>query len=164
MEDQGYGEKEIDEEGFELKAWLNDRRFEVGLDEFDPLSRGVRGSFITFAKDFLRVMGVSLIPGTQRYRSSGGEVAHLEIWNDSFESERITEPFAEGERLWLRLNVLLEYLRRRDRDLIIEVQIARNRERSQRDEEEKYDLGKSRIYILRRDGTLETLDGSSQVG
>lgn len=165
VEDQGYSEKEIDEEGFELKAWLNDRRFEEGLDEFDPLARGVRGSFITFAKDFLRVMGVSLIPGTQRYRSSaGGEVARLEIWNDSSESERITEPFAEGERLWLRLDVLLEYLRRRERDLIIEVLIARNRERSQRNEEEKYDLGKARIYLLRRDGRLETLDSSRQVG
>jgi hypothetical protein len=165
VEEQGYGEKEIDEEGFDLKAWLNDRRFEEGLDEFDPLARGVRGSFITFAKDFLRVMEVSLIPGTQRYRSSdGSEVSHLDIWNDSLETERITEPFSEGERLWLRLDVLLEYLRQRGRDLIIEVQITRNKERRQRDEEEKYDHGRSRIYLLRRDGRLETLDGSRQVG
>jgi hypothetical protein len=164
VEEQGYGEKEINEDGFELKAWLNDRRFEEGLDEFDPLARGVRGSFITFSADFLREMGLSLIPGTQRYTSpNGSEIAHLEIWNDSLESERIRGPFSEGERLWLRLDALLEYLRRRGRDLIIEVKIARNRERSQRDEEEKYDLGKSRIYLLRRDGTLETLDGSRQV-
>ncbi|MGA9768583.1 MAG: hypothetical protein WBV94_06060 [Blastocatellia bacterium] len=165
VEERGYGEKEINEEGFELKAWLNDRRFEEGLDEFDPLARGVRGSFITFSHAFLREMGLSLIPGTQRYRSANGsEVAHLEIWNDSLETERVREPFSEGERLWLLLDVLLGYLRRRERDLIMEVQIARNRESSQRNEEEKYDLGKSRIYLLRRDGTLETLDGSRQVG
>lgn len=165
VEEQSFAEKEIDEDEFELKAWLDNRRFEEGLDEFDPLARGVRGSFMTFGKDFLRVMGVSLVSGTQRYRSlDGSEVAHLEIWNDSFETERITEPFSEGERLWLRLDVLLEYLRRRGRDLIMEVQITRNKERRQRDEEEKYDHGRSRIYLLRREGRLETLDGSSQVG
>lgn len=165
VEEHGFGDNEIDEEGFEVKAWLDDRRFEEGLDEFDPLSRGVRASFMTFGKDFLNVMGLSLTPGTRRYRSlDGSEVAHLEIWNDSPETERTTEPFSEGERLWLRLDVLLEYLRRRGRDLIMEVHIRRNKEHRQRDEEEKYDQGGSRIYLLRRDGRLETLDGSRQVG
>lgn len=165
VEEQGFGDNEIDEDGFELKAWLDDRRFEAGLDEFDPLSRGVRARFMTFGKDFLRVMGVNLMPGTQHYRSlNESEVAHLEIWNDSLETERITEPFSEGERLWLRLDVLLDYLRRRERDLIMEVQITRNKERRQRDEEEKYDHGRSRIYLLRRDGRLETLESSRQVG
>jgi hypothetical protein len=165
MDDEDYSEREITDAGFELKAWLNDGRFEEGLDEFDSLARGVGGSFTSFGKDFMNTMAVRPIAGTGRYRSSdGSEVALFEIWDDSLEKDRITEPFSMGRRLWLRVDVLLEYLRQRNRDLIIEVQIARNSERNQRDEEEKYDLGKSRIYLLRGNGTLETLDGSRQFG
>lgn len=155
---------EINKPGFELKAWLKWQRFEDGIDEFDPLSRGVRGSFGTFADDCMRAMKVSIIPGTQSYSLPGGELAaRLEIWSDNLEAKHTSESYSEGQRLWLRLDILLEYLQARGLDLIIAVKIARNLERNERGEEDKYDFGRSRIYLLRRDGTLETLAGSRRL-
>lgn len=167
VESRGSGDMEIDEGEFELKAWLDDRRIEKGLEGFDSLARGVRGSFTTFSKDFLATMNIRRERGTRHYHASDGKrIARLEIWNDNEEeeTERITEPFSEGERLWLRIDALLEYLRLKERDLIIEVQIERRERREHNENNEEYDLGKSRIYLLRRNGQLETMDGNRQIG
>jgi hypothetical protein len=151
---------------FELTPWLREGRSDEGLDRYDPLGRIEVSSLSGFGDDFLSTVGATTSDDGLQFQTSGGkQVGALEVWNDRLERERVTEFYTAGERLWVQVDTLLEYLRTRDRDLIIEVTIARNRsERSYRQESEKYDLGRDRIYLLRGDGTLETLAGRRAIG
>lgn len=165
------GASEISEPGFVLEGliteWRRERRY---LDEHDPLTRGIKGYLPQLGRNFLQVLGLSASEDLLTYSRPDGEtVAHLEVWSDNPEErDYITKAFSTGERLWVRTEVLLDYLRRRGMDLVIEAQIARNVEqrhgRGNQIEEREYDLGESTIYILRRDGSLETMAGRRALG
>lgn len=156
-----WNETESDEPGFELQSWLDERPMTVGLDAFDPLGRIGESSLPTFGDDFLARMQVRPSPGgTEFTRPDGAIAGQVEIWNDSVETERVTEPFSKGKRLWLHIDMLLAYLRERELDLIIKVKIARNRrERNYGAKDDAYDLGHATIYLFRRDGSFETVAG-----
>lgn len=157
---------EIDEPGFELKNFYDDQRVEDGLDEFDPLCRNASASHWMPIQDFIRAMRLQPVHGKPKYTLPTGEIAvKLEIWSDQSirNRQRIQQFFSEGQRLWVRIESLLEYLNQCARDLILEVKIARRRDTNSRKEEEKYDFGRSTLYLLRRDGKLETLFGSRDI-
>lgn len=166
-----YGVSEINEPGFVLEGlitgWRREREY---LDEHDPLTREITASVSLLGRDFIDALGLSLSDNFLTYPRADGEVvARSEIWSDNpQERERITEAFSTGGRLWVRTEALLDYLRRRGMDLMIEAQISRNVERHYDTEsftkEREYDLGKSTIYVLRRDGSLETLAGRRPLG
>ncbi len=154
---------EIDEPGFELKNLYYDQRIEEGLDEFDPLCRNARASRWTPTLNFIEVMKLKPVHGRPKFLlPAGGVAAWLEIWSDQSvrNRERIQQMFSEGQRLWVRIETLVEYLNECARDLILDVKIARRRDYNSQKKEEKYDLGRSTIYLLRRDGKLEALSGS----
>ena len=154
---------EIDDPSFTLKNLYYDQQVEEGLEKFDPLCRNARSSRWIPETDFIATMNLTQAHGRPKYLLPTGTVAAwLEIWSDQSERnrERILEMFSEGKRLWVRIETLLEYLNKRVRDLIIEVKIARRRDSNHRKEEETYDLGRSTLYLLRRDGRLETISGS----
>lgn len=165
------GASEKSEPGFVLEGliteWRRERRY---LDEHDPLTRGIKGYLPQLGRNFLQVLGLSASEDLLTYSRPDGEtVAHLEVWSDNPEErDYITKAFSTGERLWVRTEVLLDYLRRRGMDLVIEAQIVRNVERRHgrrnQIEEREYDLGESTIYILRRDGSLETMAGRRALG
>ncbi|MDX5895208.1 ATP-binding protein [Rubrobacter radiotolerans] len=170
-EEDEYGVSEISEPGFVLKGLVTGwRREKEYLDEHDPLTREIKGSFSLLGRDFLDTLGVSLSDDFLTYSEPNGNiVARLDVWSDDpQERERITEAFSTGERLWVRTEALLDYLRCRSMDLVMEVQITRNVERRYDTEsylkEREYDPGRSTIYILRGDGSLETLAGRRPLG
>jgi hypothetical protein len=162
---RGCGDFEIEEPGFELQSWLKDTRSsDESLDTFDPLRRNVNFDFETFKHDFVNTMKLDSMLGQHKYGSPNGKTAaRLEIWSDNLEEDHISQAFSNGKRWWVSIEIILEYLQLRDRDLIIEVQLRHNRLSDQREEGEEYDLGKSIIYILHRDGTLETMDSCRDI-
>ncbi|HEY6807075.1 MAG TPA: hypothetical protein VI306_26085 [Pyrinomonadaceae bacterium] len=156
-------EMEIDEPGFELRNLYNAQRVDDGLDAFDSLSRNAGASRSIPTTAFINAMKLRSMGGRPKYLLPSGEIgAWLEIWSDQSarNRERISESFSEGRRLWVRIETLLEYLNAIALDLILDVKIARRRDYNSRKEEEKYDLGRSTLYLIRRDGRLETLSGS----
>ncbi len=157
---------QIDDQGFLLKNLYYDQRTEDGLDEFDPLFRHTHSSRWVLDEEFTNTMTLRVSKSTQKYFVPSGEIAAwLEIWSDQSarNHERIYEPFSNGQRLWVRIEMLLKYLNKRGLDLIIEVKIARRRDYNSREKEEKYDFGRSIIYLLRRDGSLETISSSRDI-
>ena len=165
---RGTGEFEIEESGFELTAWMRegwDR--DDTLDKFDPLSRNREFNLTNFQPHFIDTMKLQPNSNRTKYSISNGEtVARLELWSDSLNQEYISHPFSSGGRWWIRIDLLLEYLRQCDRDLIIEVNIGHNRnQRNQGETGEHYEYGdrKSKIYLLRQNGILETLDSHSDI-
>jgi hypothetical protein len=165
--DRGTSEFEIDESGFELTALMREVwSWDETLDTFDPLSRDRGFRLEDFQPHFIEMM--KLQPKNQtEYLSENGEMAaRLELWSDDLDEEYISHPYSSGERWWVRIDLLLEYLRQCDRDLIIEVKIAHNRNQQNRGEtgeNYEYNPGKSRIYILRQNGILETLDSHRDI-
>jgi hypothetical protein len=170
-EEDEFGVSEISEPGFVLEGlvtgWRREREY---LDEHDPLTRDIKGPFSLLGRDFIDTLGVSMSDDFLTYSEPNGNVvARLEVWSDDpQERERITKAFSAGERLRVRAEALLDYLRRRSMDLVMEVQITRNVERRYDTEsylkEREYDPGRSAIYVLRRDGSLETLAGRRPLG
>jgi len=65
----------------------------------------------------------------------------------------------------VRLPELLDFLVAKGMDVIFEVRITRQyAERAGIEEDDRHEPGESRIYLLRRDGTLETLGGRRRLG
>jgi len=161
-----HSEDGIDEPDFRLQPWL--RHLSVrddAADKLDPLACGVGTSFTTLGTGVLAAMKLTADNGHRSYSGlDGTAVAEREVWSDDVHSkERITESYSYGQRLWVRLDALLRYLRERDMDLILEVVISRNRS-GDYGNKGKYDIGKHAVYLLRQDGTLETVAGSHPVG
>jgi hypothetical protein len=165
---RGLGEFEISELGFELESWLEVRsQDEEALDKFDPLTKQesrLESEFVTLSSNFVKSVNLNKPPGCWEYASTDGhKIAYLEFWSDNLQEQHVTQAFSSGKRWWTQVKSLLEYLKQRERDLIIEVQIAHDRWHDRREEGEEYDSGATTIYLLRRDGTLETLDSCRDV-
>ena len=170
-EESEYDDFEIRELDFVLQGWISGwRREKEYLDEHDPLTREIKGPFSLLGRDFTETLNLSLSDDFLTYSTPTGEiVGRLEIWSDNpQEKDYITEAFSTGQRLWVNTEVLLDYLRHREMDLIVEAKISRNVEKrystGSSTEEREYDLGKSTICILRKDGSLETLAGRRSPG
>lgn len=170
-EESEYGVSEISELGFVLQGWISGwRREREYLDEHDPLTREIKGPFSLLGRNFTEILSLSVSDDFLTYSTPTSDiVGRLEVWSDNpQEKDYITEAFSTGQRLWVNTEVLLDYLHRKEMDLIVEVKISRNVERrystGNSTEEREYDLGRSTIYVLRRDGSLETLAGRRSPG
>jgi hypothetical protein len=156
-------EHAINKPGFQLSSWYEEERFSRGLDRFDPLVRIDLENYTIPSNAFLREMDLRRVPRTIEFRSAAGHKSvWLEIWSDQTEEhhQEIRSAFSDGQRLWIDREVLIEYLNRIGRDLILEVKLARN----SRLDGAKHEFGTSRIYLLRRNGRLETLAGNREIG
>lgn len=151
----------INEAGFELQSCYYYKTVEKGLDEFDFFSWG---SQLSPSEDFLRFFNLKSVNGGTKFLSPNGSmVATLEIWENNTKQERIVSPYSEGQRLWVKIEAILEYLRFHKKDLMVQVHITHNRDNNYRDKDYKYDHGKANMYILRQNGSLETLGTSRRI-
>ncbi len=154
----------IAEGEFRLWGWLSERRHhETGLEEQDPLRR-ISLSFTAPGSRFLAARGLRCERGGRHLVNvDGEEVGATRCWSDQplygrGESERGS--FSEGWRSTVKLKDLTAFLSDEGADLIIAVRLQRQFARaSGMDTEERYDRGKSRIYLLRNDGRIEVVAG-----
>jgi hypothetical protein len=161
---------EIDEPGFRLLGWLDDIRVTwEGLDDHDPLATTIADDRTVPGSDFITVNQLSVDWTGCRFRAANGdEVAHVEIWSDEAgpgDRREIPRP-SQGRRTWVRRDALLRFLNRRELDLLIEAKVdifARSDPGSGR-ENDDHGYQESCIYLLRRDGTLETVAGPLRLG
>jgi hypothetical protein len=160
----------IDEDGFQMLPWLlHEQREEAGLEEHDPLRR-ISLSYTRPGAVFLEHFSARTHREGRQVIDPNGEIIAWEIdWDDSPAEERPSgDTYTQGRELWVRLPVLMAFLREKALDLLIEVQIARHFRRESGwesgEEEESYDAGEHRIFILRRDGELETVARSGGPG
>jgi hypothetical protein len=169
-EGSDFNHTEIDELGFWLLGWLDDIRVPwEGLDDHDPLANKMGGDRTVPGSDFVAFNQLSVDATGCRFRApSGDEAAHLEIWSDEAgPGERHEVPRAsQGRRTWVRRDTLLRFLNWRELDLIIEagVDIFTRSHPGSSTENDDHGYEESRIYLLRRDGTLETIQGPHRLG
>ena len=157
-------ELEIDESGFQLKGWVENRDSETGRDEFDPWAGAIRYPPLKPAK-FVRDLFHLEADRECRVWQLQTEGVHKEVlWSQVWGSDRRRDDESEGEqgrRLQVSHTFITEFLGKMNRDFIVEVKIERrircfHYERS-RDDSLRYIPPYSRIFILRADGRTYSL-------
>ncbi len=155
---------EIDEPGFRLLGWIVDREHpETGLTEHDPLSRSI--SFYKPDSSAITAMGLRASASSREWLNTEDEVVARSIsWSDRpptpARGQSESRSHSAGVRLEVRLPELVEFIRSQRMDLVIDVLLARQyAERMHREEgeEERYESGKSRVFVLRQNGEIDSL-------
>jgi hypothetical protein len=164
--DPDWPEHEIDDGEFVLLGWLRNVGEDHGsIEEHDPLRR-ISGAYATPGRSFQQSTGARPdSSGLRLYDAAGRLVCESELWSDEIgdSRDRVRERYTEGRRTWVALPALLRFLDARGLDLIVKVVIQRQIDRRMR-EESDYDLGIGRVYLVRRDGTLEGLGSRRPLG
>lgn len=147
-------------DGFELKGWLRmlKSEWDSGIDETDPLRNHLSSSLVVPGSDFVSWANLEYSSDRKRYwqhENVDKPVTTLECWDEQPKTDREDRGFySEGHRLWVHVNTLLEYLKERQRCLIVKCMIDRW---ADKEGTGKYVPGKAKIYLIHEDGTLETL-------
>ena len=159
---------DFDEGDFYLQPFLQDEQHrDRALDEKDGAARGVFPSFTLLSDKVLDALDLRLVDGQRNWLNRSGEVvAQLEIWSDDIhDQDHISGHYSHGQRLWLRRDVLQEFLAEQNCSLIVEVVHNRYHERNNFSENEtKIDLGKHVIFLFHPNGNCQTLAGDCPLG
>jgi len=96
------------------------------------------------------------------YTSGDTEIIKIERWMDDEDGDSYEKFSSSGNRMWVDIDSMLYYLKQKNMDLMIEVQISTNSKDIGEDEKE-YNK-KTIIYLLRRDGTIEREEKCFELG
>lgn len=160
---------EIDFLPFKLKGWLRHNEGDDGLDRSDVLRREVRRISMTPGVDVRKVLSIQSDPNnSMRWIDSSGVAQFRYIaWCDDMSDEALRRDLgsvrSDGYRLLASRSTIQKYLKAKDMDLIVEVEVTRrtkdsndyDTDDSQDPTEAQYD----RVFVLRKDGTIEGTEG-----
>ena len=154
---------EIDKFGFALKGWVVDHCRDQGLDRMDPWSGGISFPPPSPARFIVELMTLTTDLDDRHWRNSEALVVMTsKVWGHFDEAKRHEDSNPErGNRLQANLDFITELLAKLGRDLIIEVQIDRRRQRrpyesSVENDDERIPT-KAKLYLLGKDGQFTTL-------
>lgn len=162
---------EIDTPSYKLKGWLVNVAHDVKIDEHDPLRYEVRAIECLPSEATAAVLNLEFIYDEQvRWvnRDRQNTVFSYEAWGDTRGDEhedtyRYDENIrSHGWHLQLDREALRILLNTMECDLIVEVEISRRNtgyEYARYDEKKIKEGRYDRVFLLRRDGTIESTDG-----
>lgn len=154
-------------EDFKLYGFLLKQYDESSFEDDDTLRRQLSHRVIRPGIRLMQYFQLEPDALCQRYfsRAKEGELlTNLEIWSDNLNQERVYSMFSEGHRFWIKLDALFEILESLDSSLIVEAKITREEERRDDRYSEKVDPGKTRVYLIHSNGTIETIGGCHSLG
>ncbi|MCU1247825.1 MAG: hypothetical protein JWQ49_854 [Edaphobacter sp.] len=160
---------EINEKGYDLKGWLQNFSGDKKLDEGDDFRRDAGPRSYRPGTDVSRVLGLC-IDSTAPFRWHAANTVdafrYLE-WSDDLEKDQerydSESVRSSGFRLIAKRSCVLEYLKAKGRDLIVEVTIEKRIEKngySEEYEESTNEVTFDQVFVLRQDGTIETASES----
>ena len=150
---------EIDQGGFVLKGWIDNRDCDGGLDRKDRWSGGVRYPAPAPSEEIVELMALAT-DSDERVWCDDAEtpVMRSQVWGN-LETERDARDDERGERLLASIDFVKDVLRTLDRDLIVEVQIGirghRWRYETREDDDERIPE-RTRVYVVKSDGHFVT--------
>jgi hypothetical protein len=153
---------QLDTDGFQLKGWVIDRDRSGGLDDRDPWAGEIRfppPSPAHYAVDLMK-----LEPDTDRRTWRGDDrhaVMWAQVWGHFREKDEEDEGHETGQRLQASPAFIVEFLRKMDMELIVEVEIERRSRRARYERLEDDNVGfipaSARLFLLRADGSFASL-------
>jgi NACHT domain. len=167
-----YGsEHEIDSPPYKLTGWLTHPHSNSGLDERDPFKNDIAGIRCVPSEDVMQELNLRFAFDHQpKWISveSGEDAFRYQAWSDVQWDDYRERPYygsdvrSNGWHLLIGKNQLKNYLNKKGLDLIVEVRIVRKNKAydySEYNTKETKEAEFERIFILRRDGTVETAEG-----
>ena len=150
----------IDDAGFGLKGWIEDRSGDVGLDEKDHWSGGVRYPPPVPSPETIEIMVLETDSDKRIWRNDAETpVMFSQVWGYLEERNQDRNP-ERGRRLQASFDFVKDMLSRANHDLIIEVQIERNRHyrrhENRQDNDEQIPTA-TKLYLITADGHITTL-------
>jgi len=149
-------ENELDEEPFLLQGWVVNWHQELPMQELNPKQEGHGISLEIFAPKFTTKQQIRFDPMTlDWYHKERGKIGYSEFWVYR-EGRRQYEKVTSGNRLVVRRDFLLDYLRESGFELLIQVRLRRSRPyHSGYKDSETYDRGAVRALVLASDGEVK---------
>jgi len=141
---------EVKDKYFTKYPWvLTDSSQGLMVDEFDPLAK------IAFpprypAPNIIRLHKLSADDEQRKWNDSNGKIVFLsEIWGD------FKEYTSYGERLQIDYDFLLKFLKNLNKDLLIKIEIKREKVYGKSDHEYQHPYFK--LFLFKKDGTVHEL-------
>ena len=141
-----------------MSGWILNPYPDLELDRCDPFGGKIPWPGLMPGRRVSRIFGLTPSEEGRLWRAGESVVMRACLWGDRNE-DRYNRAGNYGERLTANLDFLLGMLRQLNRDLIIEVEIDRDDDRKEDNVEYRYRFY-TRLYLLRTDGELHTLEGS----
>ncbi|KGH09729.1 ATP-binding protein [Comamonas thiooxydans] len=159
---------EIDEAPYQLIGWLLHPERDNKIDDNDAVRREVSSCALKPGTEVSKVLGlIDAKDGESgRWIGADGEVKFRYVaWSDDMSDSTLrhsTEfPRSFGHRLMGSKSAIQDFLREREMDLIVEIDLTRRAgdEYGDDDSEERKSVSYDLLIVLRRDGSIETADG-----
>lgn len=155
------GRCEILEGEFELTGLLLEESVErESIEERDPLAR-IRYSFDRPGEAFMaHAGGRPNHTGIEWRDAAGNVITEVTVWKDELGDDGDSrERRTDGTRTTVPVATMLSFLEAAGCDLVIDVEIDRKDDRRDDTWNREYEPAKSRIYLLNKDGQLESVEG-----
>lgn len=154
--------------GFDLIGWLTEvnRDWET-IEEHDPLRR-IDYCWRKPDSDFILKEGLITTSVISAKRANGDPAFIVHVWSDE-SAERLSysrqsrQESSSGHRTSVELELLLDFLKRCQMDLVIESYIERQIDNRDEARVRQYEPGRSCIYLLRPNSTLENICGHRKI-
>lgn len=154
---------EIDEPGYSLKGWVDDRSGDRGLDCSDRWAGGIGFPPPTPARFIVDLMSIATDADRREWKNKEQTVVLAsQVWGHYDEAKRHESSDPErGDRLQATVGFMTELLAARGCDLIIKVEIDRRRRyrsyESHIDDDKRRVPRKAKLYLLGSDGRFRTI-------
>lgn len=137
---------------------------ERGLEQHDLAARGVYNSYPSLSRPFMAHCGLRAVKNGQQYLDSEARLAvEYEVWDDyplAGRGRRSDEEHSAGHRIWVRQDLLQDFLAATGQLLLVHATLSRNvspREYSQT--QRINDAGTRRLALFHPNGRFETVAG-----
>src|SRR5262249_33959430 len=160
---------EIRQSPYDLRGWLRYRDGDLPFDVMDPLRFQVGSVAKRPGTDVKTRLGLEEDIGPPvTWKTTDGQVVFAyRAWGESPNADADGRDLYEtafrsnGHQLFIKKQALHRYLTEVGCDLIVEVEIRRNNSGydSSRSHTEKQEAEYDRVYILKRDGSIESAEG-----
>lgn len=118
-----------DKPPFELVPWLDISRQRYGIDELDERGAGIRFPPPRPSDDVIREFGLTADIDMRRWTDGNGPVFRSRIWKTSYAQSHGNESGTTGETLEVTTEFVKSLLQARDRYLVVQVALRRQRVR-----------------------------------
>jgi hypothetical protein len=148
---------------FSFKGWIEDKFSDSeGIDQHDPFRYHLKNVARRPGSMFAKKMGVTSTGGSEtafRSRESGLVVAQYELWDDCRRGRYEHEFRTEGNRLWMDIGQVCEYLRKGNWSLLLKCEINHHsHDTSLSKKWNEYEIN-TKLYLITKDGSVEAIAG-----
>lgn len=154
---------------FTLEPWIGYiENHKCGEDEYDVSCSSVDKGYIVPGRVFSDWAKLQLSPDRIfSYRSGKRDspVTILHNWGNQDHKESYGSFTSEGQRLYIKTEELLNFLKETNKVLLVKTEMYRKPERDRFNDEYSWNMSYYTLYyLIKQDGTVETLSGDFRIG